>query len=110
MQIDSTIHHIASEKKASTFLVVVAVLMWVFGAPHVATAETYADSAHGSYSDGVNRSGTPTDPLRYHVGSCAHCHDTFDSDICGNDTYGLMLFASNDNPTATPQSDNFCYE
>lgn len=45
----------------------------------------YADSAHGG-SSGVNRT------VAYAVGSCAHCHDTFDQDICSLNT--RMLFFS----------------
>jgi hypothetical protein len=70
----------------------------------MANAATYGVAAHGSTASGVHRSGTPDDELRYHTGSCAHCHDTFDSSICANP---LMLFAPN-NPTS--QTDNFCFQ
>jgi len=60
--------------------------MCLLSFPHPATAETYADSAHGDTVDGVNRSGTG-----YSAGDCAQCHDTYDDTICGvND---LMLFS-----------------
>ncbi len=88
-------------------LIVVGVLVWVCMASDVIAyyGATYAESAHGNTSYGVNRSGTG-----YPVGSCAHCHDTFDPTYCGDDPNGLMLFASNNNPTANPQFDNFCYK
>ncbi len=91
----------------STILIVVGVLAWVFAHSDVIAyyQATYAESAHGNTSYGVNRSDTG-----YPVGSCAHCHDTFDSNFCGNDPNGLMLFAPNDNPTPTPQFDNFCFQ
>ncbi len=57
-------------------------------------------SAHRSTSYGVDRSGAG-----YDVGDCAHCHETFDSDIC--DSNELMLFAPV-NPTS--QTDNFCFQ
>jgi cytochrome c553 len=88
-----------------SILIVVGVLVWVLMAHYAIAwaAATYTDSAHGNASYGVNRSGTG-----YTIGSCAHCHDTFDSSICGNDVFGLMLFASNDIPDS--QTDNFCFE
>jgi hypothetical protein len=86
-------------------LIVVGVLAWILSSGGVATADIYADSAHGNAPDGVNRSGTG-----YDIGSCAHCHDTFDPTLCGDDLNGLMLFAANDNPTPIPQEDNFCFE
>ncbi len=88
-----------------TILVVVGMLVWVLMAHYAIAwaAATYTDSAHGNASYGVNRSGTG-----YPIGSCAHCHDTFDSSICGNDVFGFMLFASNDDPAS--QTDNFCFE
>ncbi len=73
----------------TTVLVTVTVFLCILSCGNVATADIYADSAHGDTSYGVNRSGTPDDELRYHTGSCAHCHDTFDDAICGNP---LMLF------------------
>ncbi len=72
--------------------VLVGVLVWVLMSGGVATAGSYADSAHGNTSYGVNRLDTG-----YDVGDCVNCHDAFDPDICGN---VLMLFAANDN--------NFC--
>ena len=92
------------QSMSATLMAVVVVLMWVLSCPPVATADVYSDSGHGSTAYGVNRSGTPDDELRYHTGSCAHCHDTFDSSICSNP---LMLFAT-DNPTS--QTDNFCFQ
>jgi cytochrome c553 len=90
-----------------TILIVVGVLVLVFAHSDVIAyyQATYGESAHGNTSYGVNRSDTG-----YPVGSCAHCHDTFDSTYCGDDPNGLMLFAPNDNPTPTPQFDNFCFE
>jgi predicted CXXCH cytochrome family protein len=62
----------------------VGILVLLFTCPYIATAG-YADSAHGDTSYGVDRSGTA-----YAIGSCAHCHDTFDDSICG--VNALMLF------------------
>ena len=83
--------------------IAVGAFVWVLGSAASATAQPYADSAHGNTSYGVNRSGTG-----YDIGSCAHCHDVLDPDICGNNTYGLRLFASNDSPGS--QTDNFCFQ
>jgi hypothetical protein len=59
----------------------------------VAVAD-YSATAHGDAADGVNRTDAG-----YSIGSCAHCHDTFDSDICTGVTGGpSMLFAELDNP------------
>ncbi len=90
-----------------TILIVVGMLVLVFKHSDVIAyyQATYGESAHGNTSYGVNRSDTG-----YPVGSCAHCHDTFDPTYCGDDPNGLMLFAPNDNPTPTPQFDNFCFE
>jgi len=82
---------------------VFAVVLLVLSSGGVAGAGIYDDSAHGNDSYGVNRSGTG-----YEIGSCAHCHDVHDEDICGNNTYGLFLFASNDSPGS--QTDNFCFQ
>jgi hypothetical protein len=60
-----------------TTLVIVGVWVWALISASVAIAG-YADSAHSDASTGVNRTGTG-----YDVGSCAHCHDTFDPAICG---------------------------
>jgi len=76
-------------------------------------ASIYSNSAHGDLTFGVNRSTATCENWpggQCVIGSCAHCHDTFDPNLCGNDTYGLLLFAANNNPTADPQADNFCYE
>ena len=92
---------------------VMVVLVWVLSSSGVATADMYTDSAHGNDSSGVNRSTATCENWPggvCSIGSCAHCHDTFDPTICGNDPNGLMLFAPNDNPTPTPQSDNFCFQ
>ncbi len=95
---------------STTIFVVLGVLVWVFTHSDVIAWDPaeYAESAHGDPAYGVNRLGTPEDDeLRYHTGSCAHCHDTFDPTFCENDPNGLMLFAPN-NPTS--QTDNFCFE
>ena len=49
----------------------------------------HEDTAHGNETYGVNRSGTG-----YATGNCAHCHDTFDSTICGQSPF--ILFATYD--------------
>lgn len=81
----------------TVIFIVVAALVWVLSFPHVASAG-YADSVHGDTSDGVNRSGTS-----YAIGSCAHCHDTFDSGICAGLAGPHMLFTGMDDP-------DFCME
>jgi hypothetical protein len=93
---------------SNTILVIVGVLVWVLSSAPVASAGTYADSAHGNGTYGVNRSDVlpdPDHPDAYDIGACAHCHDTFNDSICGvND---LMLFST---PVFTSQSDTFCYD
>jgi hypothetical protein len=79
--------------------VITTVLLLVVTCGEPAGAEVYTDSGHGDTMYGVNRSST-----EYEVGSCAHCHDTFDDTVCQNP---LMLFAAN-NPTS--QTDNFCFQ
>jgi len=88
----------------TTILLIGALLVWVFMASDAIAwhTATYADSAHGDNSEGVNRSGTG-----YPTGSCAHCHDTFNANFCENDPNGLMLFAPR-NPVS--QTDNFCFQ
>jgi hypothetical protein len=71
---------------------------------------TYAGSAHGDPFSGVNRSNAncenwPEDQCV--IGSCAHCHDTFDPNFCGNNPNGLMLFAPRN---STSQTENFCFQ
>ena len=85
-----------------TILIVVWVLVWVCMASDAIAwyPAKYTESAHGDSTVGVNRSGTG-----YPIGSCAHCHDTFDDSICG--VSPLMMFAPN-NPTS--QTDNFCFQ
>jgi hypothetical protein len=70
---------------------VLVVLAWAY----VATADMYADSAHGNLSYGVDRQGHIECPggTTCEPGDCTHCHDTFDPSICGVNT--LMLFATN---------------
>jgi len=88
----------------TAILIVVGVLVWAFMASDVIAyyEATYAESAHGHSTKGVNRSGAGHD-----IGDCANCHDTFDSNFCGNDPNGLMLFAPR-NPTS--QTANFCFQ
>jgi hypothetical protein len=87
----------------TTVLIVFGVLVWVLMASDAIawSPATYVGSAHGDTSQGVNRSET------YPIGSCAHCHDTFDLGICESDLSGLMLFSLN---TPTSQTDNFCFQ
>lgn len=93
----------------SIILIIVALFVWGLIYSGVATADVYTDSAHGNTSYGVKRSGTTG--TEYTIGACAHCHDTFDRNICGVNP--LMLFAPKFNPSATQnpyvQSDNFCF-
>jgi len=91
-------------------LILVPALVWVLGSGGIANAG-YADSAHGDDTDGVERSACqypnpspPPDTLDCPVGSCAHCHDTFNSDICTGTSGGPhQLFAPLDSP-------DFCME
>jgi hypothetical protein len=83
----------------TTILIVVGVLLYLLSSGGVATAGVYADSAHGNESYGVNRLDTG-----YPIGSCAHCHDTFDDSICGQ--YNFMLFYDD----WVGRDDLFCFE
>jgi hypothetical protein len=94
-------------------LILVALLLGMLSCANIASADIYTASAHGDATQGVNRSTATCENWpggQCVTGSCAHCHDTFDPDICGNDPNGLMLFAPNENPTPDPQTDNFCYQ
>ena len=66
-------------------VIVVALLVWVLSASGVAASDMYTDSAHGNTTYGVNRSDAG-----YETGDCAHCHDTFDDSLCGENQ--AMLF------------------
>jgi hypothetical protein len=84
----SKIHYLPT-----TILVFVGVLGWVLSCDDVVAAPTYADSAHGNASYGVNRSDVlpdPDHPDAYDIGACAHCHALFDDSTCGQ--YNFMLF------------------
>lgn len=76
-------------------LIVVAVFLWLFSLGRVATAfDFHAESAHGNPTYGVNRSGTECPKgTPCPQGDCTHCHDTFDSDVCGVNDF--MLFNIN---------------
>jgi hypothetical protein len=95
------------------FFILVPALVWMLTSGNVATAG-FADSAHGDDTDGVERSACqypnpspPPDFLDCPTGSCAHCHDTFDSDICTGVTGGpYQLFAANDNDFCLKCHDN----
>ncbi len=83
----------------STILILATLFVWVISSSGMATAG-YADSAHGNTSYGVNRSTSACTKWPGGVcttGSCAHCHDTFDPNICGQAGHPEMLFAANDN-------------
>lgn len=88
--------------------ILVPALVWVLGSGDTAAAG-YADSAHGDGTDGVERSACQDredPPAACPVGSCAHCHDTFDSGICAGTDPAVgpyQLFAELDNP-------DFCME
>jgi hypothetical protein len=90
------------------FLIFVPALLWVFSSGQVASAG-YADSAHGDGTDGVNRSTadcTSWPGATCVSGSCAHCHDTFDPTICGDEVnHPSMLFDTLDTTTVDTQ---FC--
>jgi hypothetical protein len=80
---------------------IVGVLLWVLSCGDVATAGSYADTAHGNSSSGVKISGTECPAgIPCPQGDCGQCHDTFDPGICGeNET---MLFNPLDDP-------DFCF-
>ncbi len=83
------------------FLMFLPALLWSFSSTNVAMADYHADSAHGNTGAGVNRSGAG-----FSIGDCAHCHDTFDPDICGDEVnYPSMLFDTLDTTTVDSQ---FC--
>ena len=82
-------------------LIIVALFVWGLISSSVATGDAYTSSAHGNTSYGVNRSGT-----EYTTGACAHCHDTFDPNICGQEGHPYMLFLNNDNSFCTECHDN----
>ncbi len=63
---------------------------------HTGAAISYADSAHGNTSYGVDRSGTGTE------GDCIHCHD-----LPAGSTNDLLLFAP---MNQTSQTENFCFQ
>ncbi len=63
---------------------------------HTSAAISYADSAHGNTSYGVDRSGTGTE------GDCTHCHD-----LPAGSTNDLLLFAP---MNQTSQTENFCFQ
>jgi hypothetical protein len=81
----------------SLIIVIGASFMCILASGGIASAG-FTNSAHGD-TDGVNRSGTG-----YPIGSCAHCHDTFNDSICGVNM--LMLFAADLDYDS--QWDNFC--
>jgi hypothetical protein len=82
-------------------VVFLGVLMLLLSSGQRAPAfDFHTDSAHGNAVYGVHRSDTI-----YDVGDCAHCHETFDVGICGEND--VMLFAPM-NPAG--QSDNFCFQ
>ena len=93
-------------------LILMPALVWVLGSGGIATAG-YADSAHGDETNGVERSGcqdSQEPPQPCPTGSCAHCHDTFDSDICTGTSGGppqlfvLSLIQKSAPPVAKPES------
>jgi hypothetical protein len=86
---------------STTISIVLGLLVWMLSCGGVATADIYADSAHGNRDPGygVNRLGTD-----YPTGDCAHCHDTFDSSTCSVNNF--MLFYDD----WVTKSDMFCFE
>jgi hypothetical protein len=102
------IAHAKMQCLPTTVLIVMVAFVWVFMTSGAIASypATYAQSAHGDPTSGVNRSGTecPTG-TPCPQGDCTHCHETFAPSICGVNE--LMLFAPN-NPTS--QTDNFCFQ
>jgi len=89
----------------TTVLIVLGALFYLLSSANVATAGTYADSAHGDPTFGVNRSTAACENWPGEVcsiGDCTHCHDTFDPSICGVNE--LMLFAD----VFVSKSNQFC--
>ncbi|MDY6990734.1 MAG: cytochrome c3 family protein [Thermodesulfobacteriota bacterium] len=97
---------------STTVLIVAGVLVLVLSCGGLACAEIYTNSAHGDTLDGINRSTATCENWpggQCVVGSCAHCHDTFDPNICGDElNHPKMLFEANDSPAS--QTDNFCFQ
>jgi hypothetical protein len=69
----------------TTVLIVVGVFVCLLSSGGVATAGVYADSAMGNPSYGVHRSGAG-----YATGDCAHCHERFDTSVCGVNNHSLF--------------------
>ena len=81
-------------------LIIVAVLTWALSCGDVVVAPTYADSAHGDPTSGVNRSD-----VGHPIADCAHCHDTIDASNCSVNEF--MLFGPSNPPD---QADNVCFQ
>jgi hypothetical protein len=91
----------------STILILVTLFVWVLSSSGGASADMYTDSAHGNDSSGVNRSTATCENWPggvCSIGSCAHCHDTFDPSTCGVNNF--MLFYDD----WVTKSDMFCFE
>ena len=73
--------------------------------PVLVDAGTYSDSAHGDTSDGVLRTGMPSN---YVQGNCGHCHEQHEAGIEG------LLFSTSFDATATENiytaEDNVCFQ
>ncbi|MCK4501909.1 MAG: hypothetical protein KAU22_02675, partial [Desulfuromonadales bacterium] len=92
------------------------ILIFVSVWPTLICAGSYADSAHGSGTIGVNR-GVPSDK-GYVQGNCGHCHEQHASidgvePSPGNGAAAYSLFYQNFNSAAMSspyaETDNFCF-
>jgi hypothetical protein len=104
----------------TTMVIILALFVWVLSSSGVAIADTYADSAHGNPTYGVNRpdtecpTGTPCP-----TGDCTHCHDTFDDSLCGAnpsmlfygwiDKCNLFCYKCHGSAGGEMQVDNYLY-
>ncbi|MDY6990735.1 MAG: cytochrome c3 family protein [Thermodesulfobacteriota bacterium] len=79
-------------------VIIAAALAWFLSFGGLAAAGSYADSAHGNASYGVNRPSKP-EP----TGACAHCHETADTAVCSANAH--MLFYGTQQPC-----DMVCFE
>ncbi|MDY6950142.1 MAG: cytochrome c3 family protein [Thermodesulfobacteriota bacterium] len=79
-------------------LMLAALLLGMLGCPTTALAATYADSAHGDATNGVNRPSKPDA-----TGGCVHCHETSDSAPCRDNAH--MLFYG-----TQLECDHVCFE
>jgi len=95
----------------STIVLLETVLLCLMNCGVVHADGSFSNSAHGNPAYGVSRSTATCENWpggQCVTGSCAHCHDTFDPNICGDEVnHPNMLFGS---PLYTQQNIGFCFE